>query len=275
VATSHPRLLIERWLHRYGREQTIAICRHGVATPPVIVATEPSAAGGADVGLTNPHVADGFRVWTGTRDQLVAWLGEHAARRVQDPASAQPIQATARLDPAWCVDYCAGRGTKTRQAAWLHPHAQLVATDVAADRVADLKFAFEGHPRVCVVATAGVAGACPREGVDLLVLDVPCTNTATLGRRPEARYRFSDRTLASLVGLQRRIIDAAIGLLRPGGHLLYSTCSLEEQENQHQARWMVRQHAMAVVRESQVLPAGVGVAYHDGSYHALLTTKKG
>jgi len=279
IATSHPWGLVKRWIDQFGQDQATVICVAGVRTPPTIVAVEDSWTGSPLAEgdpQYEPHAAAGFVVWRDSYEALKAFLQGHPARRVQDPASAQPVASTAGLWPACGMDYCAGRGTKTRQLAGLHPQAKIIATDASPDRMADLRGAFRGHRTIRVVGLEAVRSACPpppapEGGADLLVLDVPCSNTAALARRPEARYRFSPNSLASLVKLQRRIIKEALCLLKPGGYLLYSTCSLEAQENQHQARWITQHHSVArVVHESQTLPGGSGTAYHDGSYHALL-----
>jgi 16S rRNA (cytosine967-C5)-methyltransferase len=105
---------------------------------------------------------------------------------------------------------------------------------------------------------------------DLVLLDVPCSNTGVLARRPEARYRYSKEAIASVVRLQREIITVGAKLLKPGGHLLYSTCSLDERENQAQSRWIADEFDATLVKGSLTLPAGRDTSYHDGSYSALL-----
>lgn len=273
VATSYPKVLIRRWIQFFGKDQVAVICRHGLQTPPIIAAMEsgvPVGSMGVDARLLRSHAISGFIVWRGGRDQLAKFLAQNPARRIQDPASASPVQATSHLCPKRCLDYCAGRGTKTRQLTSLHPNMHVIATDVSVERFADLQKAFAGHSAVTVVEPDAARRVCSAESVDLLVLDVPCTNTAVLARRPEARYRFSTDTLRSLVQLQRRIVKLAVPLLRPGGHLLYSTCSLEKQENHDQVDWIIQCYSAELVNQQHTLPSGIGDAYHDGSYHALL-----
>ncbi len=272
VVTSHPRTLVRGWQKQYGTDATEGLCLHGIETPPTIVAVEHgfSWIPNGSESPYEPHEQPGFMVWRGTHSSLVEFLTQNPARRVQDPASALPVQAGSTLSPRLVLDYCAGRGTKTRQLAAQHPDARIIATDVDPLRYAELSRVFHGHPTVTVREPLQVARLLEGNGCDLLVLDVPCSNTGVLARRPEARYRFNAKTLASLVGLQRRIVRQSVPLLRPGGYVLYSTCSLQEQENRAQVRWLYSEQGLEVHREVLTLPAGQGCSYHDGGYYALL-----
>jgi 16S rRNA (cytosine967-C5)-methyltransferase len=211
------------------------------------------------------------------RLDLASFLAEDPTRRVQDPASAEPVAATSGLRPKLIVDFCAGRGTKTRQLAETHPDAEILATDVDRARYEDLRRVFAGHPKVRVVTPDDMREAIGR--ADLLVLDVPCSNTGVLPRRPEARYRFDTNTLKDIATLQRRIIRETEPFLAPGGTILFATCSLEPLENRRMAAWMERRFGMRIRSESQRFPSGVPgdppTAIHDGSYHALLVREDG
>ena len=138
--------------------------------------------------------------------------------------------------------------------------------------MAALRETFDGHPRIEVVAFEALEGW--RRRADLLVLDVPCSNTGVLARRVEAKYRFSPETLASLVDLQRQIIADTLSLLGDQGHLLYATCSIEDAENEKQAEWLVRWHPARIVSSVRRLPSsGPGdppTQYSDGGFFALL-----
>jgi len=273
IATSHPYHLVGHWMASLGQETTTMICLHGIKNPPIIVAVEVDwqrSLPDQFKGIVQPHDRPGFAVWRGAHDELVTFLAGHPIRRVQDPASAMAVGALPGFAPSCCVDFCAGRGTKTRQLALRYPQARVFATDADAQRLAVLRRAFADHPTVTVVGIERIGSVCVSGSVDLLLLDVPCTNSGVLGRRLEARYRLNRTTLKSLVDLQRAIVRRASGLLCSGGHLLYSTCSLETQENQQQAQWVEQQLGAALVSDAFTLPAGEGVTYHDGSYYALL-----
>jgi 16S rRNA (cytosine967-C5)-methyltransferase len=267
-STSHPRDLITHWSAAHGWTATVGLAMHSLLTAPVLVT------GGIEVPDPDlrPHEEPAFHVFAGARGSLHRWLETHPAARVQDPASAAAVQATASLHPRTIVDYCAGRGTKTRQLVRLHPDAQIVATDRDAERRAALRRATEREARVTVVEPRDLAG---RAGTaDLLVLDVPCSNTGVLARRPEAKYRFDDSTMASLVQVQRQIIADALPLLAPSGTLLYATCSVEPIENSQQVQWMCRWHPLMARATRSHLPTGLPgdapSSYRDGGFLACV-----
>lgn len=111
-------------------------------------------------------------------------------------------------------------------------------------------------------------------GFDLILLDVPCSNTGVLCRRVEAKYRFSAKGLAGLVELQQRIALDHAPLLARDGRLLWSTCSLEQAENRAQAEWLSRRLKLRIEHDEAMAPTGVpgspAASVRNGSYHAVL-----
>lgn len=266
AATSHPTRLIKRWLVAFSREQIIELCRHSVANPPITVAVESGFNAAGDAARYQPHEEPGFIVWRGSHVELVTFLAEHPARRVQDVAAAQPVRACRDLSAVSILDYCAGRGTKTRQLALQHPRATVLASDPNEQRQTNLAEVAQQFENVTVMSTQQVR----QQKVDLLVLDVPCSNSGVLARRPEARYRLTPKTLSSVTALQRQIISEALPAAKPNGHILYSTCSIDQAENRAQAKWLVAQAGGKIVSEQLLLPTGEAATYRDGSYHALI-----
>lgn len=270
VATSHPLNLIERWIRLFGPQQATNIAWHGVQTPPLIVAVE----AGANLQTSSEDYAvspqPGFIRWLGDHDRLLSFLAQDSSRRVQDYASSLAVEATASLEPRVILDYCAGQGTKTRQLAILHPRARILATDIDADRLSVLANVASCFPNVQVASMSQLETQLVSEPADLILLDLPCSNTGVLARRLEARYRFHPRHQAAIVNLQRQISEKAMIFLAPAGSVLYSTCSIDEQENQQQVQWLCQKWKMQMERQQLSLPSGPGETYHDGSFHALL-----
>jgi 16S rRNA (cytosine967-C5)-methyltransferase len=226
--------------------------------------------------LLEPHSMPGHHVFTGSHAELVSLLAARSDLWVQDPASSLAIAGLADLRPRLILDLCAGQGTKTRQLAAAFPEAKIIATDIEAARFRILQSVFHGHPRVEVVPAPGLA-AKYRAAADLVLLDVPCSNSGVLARRPEAKYRFDDERQTSLIAVQQRIISDAVGLVRPGpstGSILYSTCSIERAENEDQGAWAAEAHALHPLRERRHQPTGGpgegAQLYSDGSYSVLL-----
>lgn len=265
AACSMPRALVQAWIEKWGEEQATALCLQGLTQPPVIVAVEPELDRFSSPAFY-AHETEGFVVWQGGNAKLPAFLAEHPARRVQDPTASRAVKSTAGLAPKRILDYCAGRGTKTRQLAQLHPQAEIFATDLDDKRRAGLRQMAAGLPNVRVVEFGEVAALAP---FDLVVLDAPCSNTGVLARRVEARWRFGPASLGEITQLQRKIVEQAKAWAAPGGHVLYSTCSIESGENAKQAR-RIGGAGGAIVDEHLTLPAHLGAAHVDGGYHALV-----
>lgn len=272
---SHGEDLLLHWMNTAGRATAVQRAAHGLVHAPITVTGLPADAlrqDGPFAQHLTAHASQGFWVWSGGHAALLELLGAHPGARVQDSGSGQPARLSKALRCSLILDACAGRGTKTKQLAELHPNAEVVATDTDPKRLRALAEAFAGHERVKVTTPEGlrrVVGKC-----DLLLLDVPCSNTGVLARRPEARYRFSRRRLDTLVALQRSIVQEHIPFLAPGGHVLFSTCSLESVENERQAEWLAKRvrgrPAGQERREPAGLPGDAPAQYSDGSFGTLV-----
>ncbi len=249
LATSHDRRLVAAWVETFGLDHAIELLGHSHVEP-----------------VTYLHGPEGIKPWHG--GGLAEKIGSAGDCWVQDPTAARPVKATRGMRFELIVDYCAGLGTKTRQLAQAHPKSRIVASDTDAPRFAELRRTFADHAMVSVVEPEALS---PHTGrADLLLLDVPCSNTGVLARRPEARYRYTPRHLDSLERLQRRIIAESLPLLSKRGKLLYSTCSIEPRENERMVEWAAEAFELTIERDKLTLPAGEADAYRDGGYYAIL-----
>lgn len=118
-----------------------------------------------------------------------------------------------------------------------HPQTEVLATDLSPRRLralaARLAAALPGRPVRTEVADAAASEAFPPgEEFNLILCDVPCSGTGTLARNPEIRHRLREDDLARQADRQQKILSSALSRLAPGGRLLYSTCSLEPEENE-------------------------------------------
>lgn len=269
--------LVARWYASFGSEAACRLALHTLVDAPIILTGLPAPEPRADepTPMLVPHEEPGFFVFDAPRETLETLLRDHPGARVQDPVSARPVASTAGLAPRRILDACAGRGTKTRQLRGLHPGAEIVAAEIDQDRLGVLRRVVRGMKGVSAVAWGELGRV--NEPFDLVVLDVPCSNTGVLPRRVEAKYRAGDATIGRLVDVQRQIIADALRLLAPGGHLLYATCSLEPAENEQQVQWMTRWHPLDLVDQARHEPRGrpgsPPTAYTDGGAHALLRSR--
>lgn len=173
---------------------------------------------------------------------------------VQDAAAAMPARLLAPQAGERIADLCAAPGGKTAQLA--AAGAQVLAVDRSRERLARLT---ENLARLRLEAEIRVADATAlpeREAFDAVLVDAPCSSTGTLRRHPDVAWTKSEADIAALASIQARLIDAAIALVRPGGRIVYCTCSLEPEEGEAQARTALERHPR-LVREP-ILPEEVG-----------------
>jgi len=286
VATSVPAPTIRRWSEAWGPERAGEQALHSLMSPATVLhtafATDPLDTEEA----LGPHRSEHHRVFTGASGTLGALLDRRRDLWVQDEASSEPVRVASETlaePPTRIIDLCAGQGTKTRQLAATFPAGEILATDVDEGRLKTLRRAFAGHERVRVAPHAEVM-ADSAGWADMVLLDVPCSNTGVLPRRLEARYRSvsgdgGTGQLERMVTIQRSILEGATRLLREGGSIVYATCSLERDENEEQAAWAVSSLGLRLAHEIRTWPTGVPgdgpETYRDGSYAAVLTGSGG
>jgi len=185
---------------------------------------------------------------------------------VQDEAAQRVAPMVQAKAGELVADLCAAPGGKTAQLA--ETGARVVAADSELGKVKGMGKSFE---RLGVKAQLALADAKqPPFGrvFDAVLVDVPCSNTGVLSRRVEARWRLRDRDLHVLARVQRRILDAAIAVTKPGGRVVYSTCSLEEEENETLVRAAIREgNGLRLEEELKILP---GPDWTCGGYAARI-----
>jgi 16S rRNA (cytosine967-C5)-methyltransferase len=151
---------------------------------------------------------------------------------VQDAAAALPTRLFGDIAGKTILDLCAAPGGKTAQLA--HAGAHVVALDRSPARMARLR---DNLARLSLQADTVTADACEwqagdRRLFDGILLDAPCTSTGTIRRHPDVAWLRQESDIAQLVALQERLLEKAVSLLKPGGILVYCTCSLEPEEGE-------------------------------------------
>jgi 16S rRNA (cytosine967-C5)-methyltransferase len=286
VRWSHPDPLVERWQRRYGAEAAEALCRWNNEPPRVALRLNAGRVSLADfrarlrdLGIAaSPHPAR-------PHDMLELEAGVPVTRlpgfhqgwvTVQDPSTLLAVDMMEVLPGQRVLDVCSAPGGKTMALAErMGGTGWLLALDADGRRLQRVKenAARLGHTWIEAAAVDLTRGAPDRSDLqpgtfDAVLLDVPCTNTGVLRRRPDARWNFSLDRLHRAVAQQRRILDAAAPYVRPGGRLVYSTCSLEAEENEEQvAAWLAAHPDFRLDVERQLVPPG---SLCDGAYAARL-----
>jgi len=226
---AHPQWLVERWVAEYGTERAYRACRQDQRVPNTAVrfddtATEAELRNEGVELVPGALVAGARVVVAGDIVRTQAFAGGRVV--IQDEASqlvALLVGTGSRL-----LDCCAAPGGKTAILAARNPTAQIVATEVNAHRAELLRRRVRAAN--VEVVQADVLTRPPGEGFDRALADVPCSGTGTLARNPEIKWRLKPEDLADLQKRQGAILRTALRQLTPGGHAVYSTCSLEREE---------------------------------------------
>ena len=198
----HPAWMVERWSARYGRAAALAVCEFDQKEP--------------------------------VRGSLFA--EENGGSRIDDGSRlVAELTAASHAAPRRIWDACAAPGGKTEILAGRHAAAEVLATDVSPRRLQAMRLRMERElsGRAIRVLQADATKLAEGEGsFDLILCDVPCSGTGTLARNPEIRHRLQVEELRRQAQRQRAILGAALARLNVGGRLVYSTCSLEPEENE-------------------------------------------
>jgi 16S rRNA (cytosine967-C5)-methyltransferase len=286
---SHPRWLVRRWLARFGVPDTRALVEANNRIPdlylrplrdPVNRALEMLAEAGIPA-QEGPRGSGTVRIGPGVEP------GEALGRVpgiIQDPGSAWVVSWCGGVEGLRLADLCAAPGGKALALAALG--ARVVASDpsgVRLRRVADGAERLGLH--VPVVVARGEEP--PFRPTDVVLVDAPCSGTGTLRRHPDARWRLTPEAIGELARLQDRILDGAASVVRPGGLLVYSTCTLEPEENEDRIQAFLQRHPGFILEEGpdrtdlpaevrdgpkmSVLPHRTGT---DGSFAARLRRRR-
>jgi len=273
---SHPAWLVKRWQKRWGRSQTTLLLTWNNQPPPVYARLNELKTDAAR--LTTRWAQEGLEFeecsWDWTAPGLVfefisypplADLGsiQDGWFYVQDPST---LLAARQLDPQpgeTILDLCAAPGGKTTYIAQrMGNHGRIEARDKQPER---LKLLEENCRRLG--ATCVDLAAAPGS-FDRILIDAPCSNTGVLRRRVEARWRVQPAEINRLSKAQSALLTKAAQELKPEGTMVYSTCSLEPEENEGVVRRFLEKHpAFRLENERQLLPFIEGV---DGAHVATL-----
>jgi 16S rRNA (cytosine967-C5)-methyltransferase len=241
IETSHPVWLVERWIDALGFEEAAEFARANNGTPPAAFRFTAQAARDEVLDELQSAGAKLFpskispQAWrvTAASSALRAFV-DRGMIYMQDEASQLLAHALDAQPGDRVLDVTAAPGSKATHIATLAPQANVVAGDIHLHRAKTMmRLAGKQGARIHVILhDAGRAAPFPGETFDRVLLDAPCSGTGTLRRNPEIRYRLKAKDITDLSHQQRSMISNAARVLRDGGQLIYSTCSVEPEENE-------------------------------------------
>lgn len=239
---SMPRWIVERWADRLGDAEMLELVEASDRRPRITLRVPP---GRGEEALSRVHglgwkaelspwATDAIRMLDRVpAPLLLAQIGLPAVIQDEGAQLVAPLLAAAGEGQSLVLDICAAPGGKGLQAAQLLPGARVLAGDASARRLGPLRAAAArlGIGNVQALAADGRAFPLAPGTADAVLVDAPCTGTGVLARRHEARWEREPEDLTRLATLQGELLDAACWLVRPGGIVVYATCSLEQEEN--------------------------------------------
>lgn len=277
-AYSMPLWLIERWFKRFDAVELMRLCAWFNSPPVLLVRANTLRSSFEDLLKAFHDAGVSAHSLEGTESILI----EGVSRIEQLPGYEQgwfvvqdfsATKAAARLAPkpgqsVW--DVCAAPGGKScHLAAIMQNEGRVLATDIRSDR---LEIVNENARRLgaTIVRTQLVdeeGNRLPPGPFDAILVDVPCSNTGVLSKRPEARWRITAEGIDALTNVQANLLGNALERLAPGGRLLYSTCSIDSAENRAIVERVLKHfHRAKLVEDEQFIPGRPG----DGAYQALI-----
>jgi len=269
------RSLVARWRVRHGEAGVLQLAAAASAVPELFLRA--SARAGDAVKLQAALAAEGVTCALTEHPLLLRWTGGPVPFRTrafadgwfvaQDPTALAAAEAVGAAPGMTVVDLCAAPGTKTTLLAErVQPDGIVLAWDLDPGRRRRIG---ENAARLQLGSWLRVLedeGGLRPGMADAVLADVPCSNTGVLARRVEVRRRLEPGTFAALAVQQRALLERALELCRPGGHVVYSTCSLEPEENEEVVVSCAPGRAEVLRQELTLAESST----RDGGYFAVL-----
>lgn len=271
IRFSTPSWLVKRWMQQFGEADTLAMLAWNTQTPPLYARLNP-----LHPMETVPETWEALEeapLWYRVRGALPTAALQAGQVYIADPSTRHSVRLLAPKAGERVLDACAAPGGKS--AAILgasEGRVSLLATDAEAHRLPMLEENLRRAGGQSVhVAQHDWSTPCPAEWLgafDAVLLDVPCSNSGVLQRRVDARWRLQEAEIARLAGLQAQILEQGAAAVKPGGRLVYSTCSIDREEDRDVVDAFLAAHSdFELVEDILILPHR---AQADGAYAALL-----
>ncbi|MBO5282248.1 MAG: 16S rRNA (cytosine(967)-C(5))-methyltransferase RsmB [Lachnospiraceae bacterium] len=281
---SMPEWIVQLWLGEYGREKTELLLEQLLAIHPVTVRFAGWVTGEAREEYIRRWQQRGIRVTRSEQLDYACYLEgveglaglegyAEGAFLVQDVSSMLCVEAAQLQEGDRVMDVCAAPGGKALLAAQKAAH--VLARDVSEQKVERIR---ENARRMGLeekltleVWDATQPQESRAESADVVFMDVPCSGLGVLGKKRDIKYHVTPESLESLVQLQRQIVEGSWRYVRPGGVLMYSTCTIHRQENEDMCSWISGHFPFVLEESRQLLPEDGRM---DGFFYARFRRKE-
>ena len=242
IKFSHPAWFVEKWIKTYGVDKTIKICEFNNKIPVISIRINSLKASKSEVidlfqqnnvEFEESLISDECLIFKnpGNIKNLAGFKEGYWA--VQGESSSLVAKILDPHDKERILDLCAAPGGKTAHIAGLMGNSgEIVAVDISKDRIKKIEENCERLVITCVKTVVSDASTFFDDcRFDKILIDAPCSNTGVFSKRPDARWKRTQEDIKKLTEIQLKILQNASGLLKEGGTLVYSTCSIEPEEN--------------------------------------------
>jgi len=242
VTQSFPEWMVQRWLQQFGFAETSALCAALNERPVLSVRVNELRTGFADVEqeFSKSQVAfehgkiNGFYRLYDSQSSLVRDLLDSGWITVQDESAGLVARLAAPVENRVVFDLCAAPGGKSMHLAELaHDRALILSGDVNHTRVQLIAAAVRRLGITTIHPLVADAASFPAIAADVVVLDAPCSGMGVLHKKPDMRWQRSDQDITELTTLQFRLLNVAAGYVKKNGFLIYSTCTIDKDENEN------------------------------------------
>lgn len=285
VKYSMPQRIVKQWIDDYGMEMTEQILKGFDRENPLSIRTNTLKCTPGELkerlkaeGVTVEPVKDlDYAFYISGFDYLNSLQSfEDGLFYVQDVSSMMVAELAAPKENDYVIDVCAAPGGKsTHLAEKLNGTGMVEArdlTDYKVDLIRDNIDRHELHNMKAVLMDATQHDEASVDKADVLICDLPCSGLGVLGRKTDIRYKISHEQEEELMELQRQILDTVHQYVKPGGTLVYSTCTIDKMENEDNVRWFADKYRDFVLKEErQLLPGELG---GDGFFLAKFIREK-
>ena len=286
IRVSFPQELFSLLKEHYGEEEALSLCQISNTKAPLSIRVNPLK---STRELLLKKLQASYVVYPTKKSSLGIQFKERAVLlqlpeykeghfEIQDEASQLICELLPLRPHDRFLDYCAGSGGKSLGSAHkLQGQGEIYLHDTRPHMLLEAKKRVQrsGIPNVHYLEPRDNRLKKLKKSIDCLLLDVPCSGTGTLRRNPDQKWRFSLRMLENLIKVQREIFQEAITYVKPGGSIVYATCSLLKEENEQQVDYFLKHFPVRLQGEpfcSQPIFEGMDGLFAVCLYHSLEIT---